>query len=114
MVGAGDLREAVAYDEPVTDPAAPPGVTRPIWTERHACRAQFIYARGSEVVEAARLQGRPIFKVRIRQCAAARSITTGWQMRDTRRGVKYSIREVDAITDRRWVYLVVEGGKAAG
>lgn len=105
------LIEAVAFDMPAGTPG-PGGVTSPGWEERHACRAQFIYSRGSEVVEAARLEGRPIFKIRIRSCAAARSVTTDWRMRDTRRGTEYAIREVDAITDRRWVYVVVEGGKA--
>lgn len=111
MTAAGDLREAVAFDEPVQS-AGPGGVVTTVWTERYVCRAQSIYHRGSEVVEAARLEGRPIYKVRIRQCNAARRITTDWHMRDMRRGVKYAIREVDAVTDRAWVYVVVEGGRA--
>lgn len=106
------LAERFAFDEPMISESAG-GVTRPQWAERHNCRAQVIYARGSETIEAARLEGRPIYKLRIRQCQAAKPITTDWRARDVRRGTEYSIREVDAITDREWVYLVIEGGKAA-
>lgn len=82
------------------------------WTPEFSCRAQFIYARGGESVEAARLQGRSIFKVRIRQCAAARGIQQSWRMVDARRGTAYNIREIDQISDRQWVYLLVESGVA--
>lgn len=112
-ITAGLLTEAVAFDEPV-QATGPGGAVTTAWPERHACRAQFIYARGSEVVEAARLEGRSTFKVRIRQCAAARSITTDWRMRDTRRGTEYALIEVDAITDRQWIYIVVQSGRASG
>lgn len=106
------LNEAVAFDEPVQS-AGSGGVVATVWTERLTCRAEFIYSRGSEVVEAARLEGRPIYKVRVRSCRQARAITTSWRMRDIRRGVVYSLREVDSISDREWIYVVVEGGKAA-
>ena len=114
MVAAGDLNEAVAFYEPV-QAEGPGGVVSTVWMEMHRCRAQFIYSRGSEVVEAARLEGRPIYKIRIRQCILARRISTNWQMRDSRRldAKDYSIREVDSITDRQWIYMVIEGGKTA-
>jgi hypothetical protein len=78
MTAAGDLTDAVAFDEPEQSAGAG-GVVSTIWTERLACRAQFTYSRGSEAVEAARLEGRPIYKVRVRQCNAARQITTDWR-----------------------------------
>ena len=84
------------------------------WQRHHECRAQLIYQRGSEVVEAARLEGRSIYKVKIRSCVAARAITTDYRMIDLHRvDTTYAVIEVDAITDPMWVYLVVEGGKAA-
>lgn len=113
VTNAGDLNEAVAFDEPVQS-TGPGGVTSPIWFERHACRAQFIYSRGSEVVEAARLEGRSTYKVRVRQCEAARRITADWRMRDTRRGTEYAVIEVDSITDRAWIYIVAQSVKVAG
>ena len=107
------LNESVAFDEPVQT-AGPGGVVTTEWTERYSCRAQFIYSRGSEVVEAARLDGRSTYKVRVRQCEAARRITSDWRMRDTRSGTEYAVIEVDAITDRAWIYIVVQSGKVAG
>lgn len=106
------LPDAVAFDEPA-DSVGSGGKVTTTWGQRHACRAQFIYARGSEAVEAARRDGRSVYKVKIRTCTAARQIKQSWRMRDTRRGVSYNVIEVDAITDREWIYLVVESGKAA-
>ena len=48
----------------------------------------------------------------MRQCAQAREISADWRMRDLRRGAEYNVREVDAITDRAWIFLVVESGVA--
>ena len=80
-----------------------------------------VIARGSEVIDAARLRG-AAYKIKIRSCTASRLITPDWRMRDVRRGLpsgvsgdplagqRYNIREVDAITDPDWIYLVVESG----
>ncbi|AJY47851.1 hypothetical protein TM49_01575 [Martelella endophytica] len=97
--------------EPVSTQGAG-GVTTTVFTQRYACRAEFIYSKGSEVVEAARLEGRPIYKLRVRSCSAVRAVTTDWRLRDARRNVEYAIIEADSITDRRWTYIVIEGGKA--
>lgn len=113
------LEQSIAFDQEVSVQNASGGHDTS-WEERHACRAEFIYSRGSEAVDAARLQGRSIYKVKIRSCAASRAITSDFRMRDLRRGdlaaelpgEPYQIREIDAITDRRWVYLVVESGVA--
>tara|TARA_R110002124_G_scaffold51390_5_gene148746 strand:- start:26530 stop:26862 length:333 start_codon:yes stop_codon:yes gene_type:complete len=107
----GRLFEAVAFDEPATVSVGDGG-TVDGYEEKYACRAEFIYSRGSEVVDAARLEGRAIYKVKIRSSAAARAIRTDWQMRDTRRSVTYNIREIDAISDRQWIFIVVESGVA--
>jgi len=100
---------AVQYDTGYGDAAAdvPEGIPE-AWTERHACRAQWVYGKGDESVQAAREAGRKAYKIRIRSCAAARAITEGYRMRDVRRSTVLNIREVDAITDRAWVYLTVE------
>lgn len=110
----------MAFDEPVRAADGHGGFSKS-WEQRYPCRAQFIYSRGSEAVESARLEGRSIFKIRIRQSLAARGIQQNWRMRDLRRGdlskdlpgEEYNIREVDAISDQKWVYLVVESGVAA-
>lgn len=105
---AGALHESVAFDEPTGGTDAFGGETE-AWTERHACRAQWIYGRGDESVQAAREAGRKAYKIKIRSCAVARAITEAYRMRDTRRGTAWNVTEVDAITDRAWVFLVAEG-----
>lgn len=103
------LAERVAFDAPVQSDDGSGGIEVG-WSEVYACRAEFIYSRGSEAVDQARLQGRAFYKVRIRSGAAAKGITTDHRMRDVRRSVTYNIREVDAISDRAWVYIVAESG----
>ncbi len=80
------------------------------WAQQHVCRAQFIYHRGTEDVENARLQGQKVYKVKIRSCDTALTIEPDYRMTDARRGTIYNVREVDGVTDRAWVYLVVESG----
>lgn len=109
---AGGMHEDVAFDAPTVS-ADGYGGQETTWTEAYTCRAEFIYSRGSEAVDAARLSGRSIYKIKIRSCADARSITTDYRMRDVRRSVTYNIREVDAVTDRRFIYIVAESGVAA-
>ena len=114
--GAGTLKEAVAFDAPLISPDGYGGQNAGFGLPANAyeCRAEFIYSRGSEAVDAARLAGRAIYKVKIRQSIEARTIKTSWRMRDTHRGVDYNIREIDTITDRRWIYLIAETGVAVG
>lgn len=112
--GIGPLRERVAFDEPVSVPDGAGG-TESGWSEEPVSivrSAEFIYQRGGEQVEAARQAGTFTFKVRIRNGSRAQAITPAWRMRDLRRGVVYNVREVDAITQRNWIFLVVEGGVA--
>lgn len=105
------LQERVAFDEP-TGATDAFGGTSEAWTERYACAAQWLYGKGDEGVQAAREAGRKAYKVRVRSCAAMRAVTEGYRMRDVRRGTAWNIVETDAITDRAWVYLTVEGPQA--
>lgn len=110
MKRAGSLRDRVIFDRPVVQPTGDGG-TETGWSgtpESHECNAEFIYQRGSESVEAARLEGRAIYKIRIRSTGKSRQITTDWRMRHVRKKQIYDIREFDDVTDRRWIYLVVE------
>lgn len=108
---AGALTERVAFDAP-TETADGFGGVETGWAEQFQRRAEFIYQRGGEAVEAARLAGSSIYKVKVRSSTDTRGITTDWRLRDVRRGTAYNIREVDAITQRGWVYLMVEAGVA--
>jgi head-tail adaptor len=115
--GAGQLRDRVAFDRPSWGPDVSGGQSRE-WGESHRCLGEFIYTGGGEKPDAGKLAALSKYKLRIHQSAAAQEIQPGWRMRDLRRGpqdgdfpgIKYNIREVDAITDRRWIYLVVESG----
>lgn len=106
------LPDRIRLDAPVTGGTDAYGNPASGWEPKHTCRAEFIYRRGSETVEAARLSGRSIWKVRIRSCAAARTVTADWILTDTRRGTVYNIREADSLSDPSWVWLVVEAGVA--
>jgi len=122
-VKAGSLTERVAFDEPIGLTNAFGG-TSEAWAERHACCAQWLYGRGDEGVQAAREAGRKAYKIRLRSCEAARAITESYRMRDVRRGLpwgvtsdtlpgnRWNVIEVDAITDRAWVFVTIEGPQA--
>ena len=112
MRGAGGLRDSVAFDAPAGSPDGYGGVETG-WAQALVCRAEMIHIRGSESVDAARLAGRSVFKVRIHQCDAARAVTTDHRMRDLRRGAVYNLRVVDAVTDPLWIWITAESGAAA-
>jgi len=105
---AGALTERVAFDAPSGGTDAFGGTTE-AWTEHHVCAAQWTYGKGDESVQAAREAGRKAYKVRVRSSSQTRAVTTDYRLRDTRRGTTWNITEVDAVTDRQWVHLVVEG-----
>lgn len=120
---AGRLLERVSFDLVVGTPDGSGGEVR-AWSQQFTCWAEFIYSRGSEAVDAARLQGRAIYKVKVLASTETKAITTDWRLRTVRRGLpsgvgadalpgnRFNIREADAITDPAWVYLVVELGAA--
>lgn len=108
-MSAGRARHHVAFDAPVTvtndfGERAPAG-----WEERHRTWAELIYQKGTEEVVAARAAGRQVLKVKIRTSAAARGILPTWSMRRLLGGSRWEIKEVDAITQRAFVFLVIEG-----
>lgn len=105
---AGQLTERVAFDAPSGGTDAFGGETE-AWTEHHVCAASWTYGKGNESVQAARLAGRHVFKIKVRSSQVTREVTTAYRMRDIRRGTTWNIRECDPITDRAWVFLVVEG-----
>lgn len=112
------LEHSVAFDRRL-DAEDGYGNTVSDWQEQFKRRASFIYAGGGEAVMAARLEGRGVLKCRVVADSSTRLIGQDWQMRDVRtnadpkKQTTYAIREVDNVTDRFWVYLVVERGVAA-
>lgn len=101
----------MAFDLPTTSTDAYGGVVSG-WAQQFSDRAQFIYQRGREAEQAGRLTGTAVFKVKLRSHTASRAVTTEYRMRDTRRSTSYNVREVDAVTDRDYVWLMVERGVA--
>lgn len=108
---SGDLIEAVAFDLLQETPDGRGGYET-TWAEQFTDRAEFRYERGKEAVEAGGLTGSATWKVKLRSHDATRALTTDHQMRDVRRQMSFQVREVDAISDRMYVWLVVETGKA--
>lgn len=111
MTPAGALRDRVAFDEKVRASDGYGGHDAE-WSEVYACAAEFRYQRGQEAIDAGAVTGTATFKVRVRSCTATRALTTDHRMRDVRRELVFNIRECDAITDRDWVWLVAEAGRA--
>lgn len=112
MLNSGDLKEFVALDKrQSTNDGA--GNYQTDFVQQFTRRAGFAYAGGGETVTAERLNGRSIFKVRLRKDAQTKLITSDWRMRDTKRGVTYAIREVDAVTHPLCIFLTVVSGVAS-
>ena len=121
---AGTLYFPVAYDAPKEVPDGHGGVEVG-WDTDNAvmARAHFLYLRGGETVQAARLQGRQPIVVTIRNSAVAREITAGWRMRDMNAGTlssgdvwsgpAFNVRTAPVPSDdRQWLEITVEGGVA--
>lgn len=112
-ISASDLEDRAAFDRRVsTDDGY--GNTVGSWSQQFTRWALFVHKGGIETVQAARLDGRNAIGIWLRSDAMTRSIASGWQMRDVRRGTAYNITHVDAVTEREWVYLEATSGVATG
>lgn len=109
MSGAGALRHRLAFDAPQVARNAFGEDAATGWTESHVTRGELIYQKGDEAVAAARYGGRQVLKVKLRTGTGARAIKVGWRMRRLADGTAWDIKEVDAITGRAFVFLVIEG-----
>lgn len=111
--GAGDLSWRIRFERPVSGDDGGGGVHdgfEPAFT----VWAGMFNAGGSEAVQAARLEGRNLVRVRIRASGQTREITTDWRLIDTRSGDVWNIREVDPISEARaFVLLRCEKGVAS-
>lgn len=82
--------------------------------EQFQCRAEFIHLRGGEAVMAGRLEGHHTQVVRVRASSNTRRITSGWQLRDVRRDIKFNVRDVEQEENRQFIALTCESGVATG
>lgn len=114
---AQELSHRVAFDRrAAVDPdAGEPdyGNTEANFVEQFKVSAAFRPRGGSEAVVAARLEGRNLLGVYVRSSVLTRQIESDWRMRDLRTATEYAVKIVDAVTDRRWVYMEVQTGAAA-
>lgn len=110
--GAGKLRDLVAFDERALV-ANDYGAKQNGFIERFRVRAAFEFARGSEDVIAARLEGKQPVLVRVRASAETRQIRPDWRMRDIHNDVAYAIRAIAPTPDRSGFLIQVESGVAA-
>lgn len=111
MIAAGKLRDRVAFDSEQISDDGHGGKTRE-WIEQCVRSAEFRYLHGVEAKRFGATTGTATIKVCIRACPVTRQITTGWRMRDIRRGIVFNIREVDSLTDRDAIWIIVENGVA--
>lgn len=71
-----------------------------------AAWADIRYIRGGEAADAGRTTGSAVYKVRIRSSATTAAITTDWRMRRIADGQQFDLEEVDALSDRGFVWIV--------
>lgn len=103
-MSSGELRERISFEYRA---ATDDGYGNPIsgdWTEGYRTAARIQPLRGGEGVQAARLEGRQPFILKIRVSALALTITTDWRAHNTRTGEVYEIRS-HANTDEKRKYL---------
>lgn len=110
-MGARELVERVAFEEPVEMPDGQGGVENG-WAPRFECRAAYQRLRGSETVQAARLAGRQPTVIRVRSSEATREAGTNWRIVDQRTGETFNIRSSEITADRKHVEFLAESGVA--
>lgn len=106
--GAGQLREKVEFQQRNSGADAFGGQFT-TWAAQFEAAAEFSHLGGGEGVEAARIAGREVYKVKVRSNAQTRTVTAdGWRIHETRLDRVFNIISVDAITDQAWVWLRAE------
>lgn len=111
---AQELQHRVAFDKRIEiDDGA--GNTRGEFQEQFTVWAALRPKGGSEAVIAARREGRNVYGVYVRSSEMTRTVTSDWRFRLLRPygETAFAIDVVDAVTDRKWVYLEVTSGEAA-
>lgn len=101
--------EEIAFDSPTVSTDAAGGIETG-WTEEFTTRAHFLYLRGGETIQAARLAGKQPVVATVRADTDTAQITTAWRMRDTARSVAYNVRSIVPTDDRRFYELTCESG----
>jgi len=110
-VSAGEMDRLVAFDRRTEVPNGAGG-SRPGWDEVFQAWGSVRYQRGAESEDAGGQSVSARFKLRIYNTPGARALTGQHSMRDVETGARFNIREIDALSDRAFVWLTVESGVA--
>ncbi|MEF2549999.1 head-tail adaptor protein [Aurantimonas sp. A2-1-M11] len=108
---AGQLKHRLSFRSPVSVPDGYGGTTDG-FAEQFVVSARRQFLRGSEAVQAARLEGRQPVILTVRRSPDTETITTDWQAVDAREGTAYQIRSVEPTEDRAWLDMLCESGVA--
>ena len=104
-MSAGKLTELLAFEaRGEVDDGAGNVISGP-FAEVFVTAASIRPLKGSEAVQASRLQGVQPVIVAIRNSAAARTVTADWQIRDKRSGTVYAITSPPFDMDRKRTML---------
>ena len=109
-LGSGQLHHSVTFSIITEAPDGHGGFD--LVKDDFTTRAHFRFLRGSETVQAARLQGKQPVVVTVRRNSKTAQITTDTAMRDARTGTEYNIRAVVQTEDRQFVEITAESGVA--
>lgn len=108
---SGELFYSVTFEEK-TGSSDGYGGTTSSWSEQFTCRAAFVYLRGGEAIQAARLEGKEPRIIRTRKTTNSDLVNTDWRVKDARSGEYFNIRNIQPSLDRQYVDFLCEKGVA--
>lgn len=112
-MNAGHLHHQYSFQKrsDVSDGA---GNTKGDWSEVFVIRGSRKFFRGVEKASDAASTGYQKAILKIRNCLAARSVTTAWRIVDKRSGETYNILAVETLENRQYIEFVVQSGGPDG
>ncbi|WP_181171964.1 MULTISPECIES: phage head closure protein [unclassified Mesorhizobium] len=110
---AGSLRQRVVFDKRGSGSDGGGGVVTG-WQEQFSCAAAYVHRNVGEAVMNDRLQGKHTQVIRVRATSLTRPVTTGWRVRDARKGTIFNILDATESQDRAWIDLLAQSGGASG
>lgn len=99
-----NLIERVAFDAPSGDPDGLGG-TVPGWDAVFSTRAQFLFLRGGEKIQAGRLSGTQPVVVTVRKTSQTEAVKGSWSIRDIETERRYMVRTITPNRDKPRQYL---------
>ena len=109
-LGSGQLHSSITFST-ITEVPDPHGGFELVLTD-FTVRADILYLRGGETVQAARLTGKQPVVVTVRRSSATAALSTADGMRDARTGTEYQIRAIVPSSDRQFMEITAESGVA--